>query len=215
VAQPFMPLPHYAGTARRAGSRGLLAAVALGALLLLSGCQISQQAAKEDPFLQELLNAQKGQSAISEQNALTGTQQDRSPHKIGAPFQVNNTVWTVESADAAYQLQIGNSVLTAKGEYIVVHFLFQNISFSQQPPLPDMLVIQSGGGKSTHTFLPDKSVTKLYDQQVKDPDFLTVTTVPEATYKLAIVFDVPRGLTELTLQFHSYPQQDQNAAPDI
>lgn len=219
MARSLLPLSSASippNRARRAGWRLLLAAAALCAMLVLGGCQISQQAAKEDPFLQELLNAQNGQSAKSqEQGALTASQSSSTPHQFGTPFQVDDTVWTIESADAAYSLQIGSSLVTAKGEFIVVRFLFQNISFSQQPPLGDMLTIQSGSGKSLHTYLPDKHATALYAQQVHEPDFLTATLQPSKTYKLALVFDIPRNAAGLALQFHSYPNQDQNAAGDI
>jgi hypothetical protein len=184
--------------------------MAICAVLMLSGCQISQDAIKKDPFLQELVRAQNAQKAQSQESVQSATQTDATPHQAGVPFQVDNTVWTVEGASAAYSLKLGDTMLTAKGEYIVLRFLFQNISFSQQPPLPDMLVLQSGTGKATRTYLPDAHATALYAQQVHEPDFLTTTTLMNKTYTLALVFDVPRDVTGLSLKVHSYPVQNQN-----
>jgi hypothetical protein len=201
---------------RRGGWRVLLVGMAACAALLLAGCQISQDAAKKDPFLQEILNAQNAQSATnSEAGALTATQTDATPHALGKPFQVDDTVWTVEGVDAAYSLQIGASALNAKGEFLVVRFLFQNISLSQQPPLPDMLAIETGAGKATHTYLPDAHATALYAQQVREPNFLTTTTRPNQTYRLALVFDIPVNSANLALRFHSYPNSNQNDLGDL
>lgn len=192
--------------------RVVAACLAISAALLLSGCQISQDAVKKDPFLQELVNAQNAQSAQSQESTAAGiTQSDGTLHQFGKPFQVDNTVWNVQSADAAYAIKLGDTVLTAKGEYIVVRFLFQNITFSQQPPLPDMLVIEAGSGKALHTYLADAHATALFARQMREQDFLTITTIMNQTYKFSLVFDVPRDATGLSLKFHSYPIQDQNS----
>jgi hypothetical protein len=37
-----------------------------------------------------------------------------------------------------------------------------------------------------------------------------VTTTPNQTYRLALVFDIPAGTAGLALRFHSYPDANQN-----
>jgi hypothetical protein len=166
----------------------LLLATVLGVLLVmaLAGCQISQDAVKRDPFLQELVAAQ----------------QAGQPHKLGQPFDLDNTRWSIQSARIAYALQLGSTVLRARGEFVVVQFALENLSGATQPPEPDMLLLQSG---QSRTFKPDVRTTALYTGWVHQVDFLTTPLKPNIPYTLSLVFDVPRGSGELGLAFHSYP----------
>jgi hypothetical protein len=184
------------GTLRR--WRALAGAFVLAlALILLSGCQISQDAVKRDPFLQELVTAQ------------SAAQADAAPHRLGEPFQVGNTQWTIQDASATYALRLGNTTLQAVGEFVVVRFAFQNLSTATQPPQPDMLTLAAGKGGSARTFLPDKRTTALYAQYVHQPNFLTITALVKHPYALTVIFDVLRSSADLALQFHSYPDQNQ------
>jgi hypothetical protein len=173
----------------RGGAVGRLAsALALATLLLvaLGGCQISQEAMKKDPFLQEVAAAQ----------------QSSAPHKLGQPFELDNTRWTIQEARAAYSLQLGTTLLQAHGQYIVVRFVLENLTAAPQPPQVDMLVLQTGDNR---TFKPDRTATALYTAWMHETDILTATLKPNTPYALALVFDVPRDAKALALAFHSYP----------
>jgi hypothetical protein len=176
------------------------ATVALGALLLLvalGGCQISQDAVRKDPFLQELVTAQQAQA------------QSAQAARLGAPFTLDNTRWTVRDATSAYALQFGRTLMRARGAFVVVTFAFENLSGTAQPPQGDMLEIQGPSGKATVTYAPDRPATARYAAWTHQADFLTATLRPGAPYTLTLVFDVPRGARGLSLRFHSYP--DPNA----
>ena len=173
---------------------------ALGALLLLvalGGCQISQDAVKKDPFLQELVTAQQAQA------------QSGQATKLGAPFTLDNTRWTIRDATSAYALQFGRTLVRARGAFVVVTFAFENLSGTAQPPQGDMLVLQGPSGKATVTYAPDRATTARYAAWTHQADFLTATLRPDTAYTLTLVFDVPRGARGLSLRFHSYP--DPNA----
>jgi Domain of unknown function (DUF4352) len=173
----------------------VLVAIALG------GCQISQDAIKKDPFLQELVAA-----------AGTTTANAQGSPTIGKPYTLDNTQWTIEGVDAGQALQFGKTVVNAKGSFLVVRFVFENLSSFDQPPESDMLVLESGSGKNVHTDMPDQSVTAQYAAWTRQADFLKATLKPNTPYKLALVFDVPAGAGGMTLTLHSYPDQNENAA---
>jgi hypothetical protein len=157
-------------------------------LIALAGCQISQDAVKRDPFLQELVAAQ----------------QSAQPHKLGQPFDLDNTRWTIRDATAAYALQLGSTVLRARGEFVIVQFALENLSGTTQPPEADMLVLTSGQRQS-RTFQPDAHATAVYTGWVHEVDLLTTPLKPNVSYDLTLVFDVPRREGALSLSFHSYP----------
>lgn len=183
---------------------GVVALAALGLVLLLAlgGCQLDPNAVKQDPFLQELVNAQQANSA-----------QSNAPMQLGKAFQLDNTVWTIQETKAAYTLQLGGQTLQAQGMFIVVRFVFENQSDSAQPPQPDMMVLNMGSGKNTRTFPPDKLATAAFASWMHQQDFLTATLKMNVAYPLTLVFDVPRGATGLSLKLHSYPVQNQAEPP--
>lgn len=174
--------------ARRRAVGRLASALALALLLLvaLGGCQISQDAMKKDPFLQELAAAQ----------------QSTAPHKLGQPFDLDNTRWIIQEARGAYSLQLGATVIHARGQYVVVRFVLRNLTATPQPPLGDMLVMKTADDR---TIAPDRAATALYVAWMGEVNFLTATLKPNTPYVLALVFDVPRDATSLALAFHSYP----------
>lgn len=184
---------------RRSVALGLLLPLVL---LALAGCQLDPNAVKQDPFLQELVNAQQAGSASS-----------NTPITMGKSFQLDNTEWTIQQTQAAYTLQVGEQKLRAQGEYIVVRFVFANHSDSAQPPLPDLMVLELGSGKSLRTFLPDKAATAAYAGWLHQQNLLTATLQMNVTYPLTLVFDVPRDAKGLALKVHSYPVQNQNEPP--
>lgn len=188
--------------ARARRAHGRAAALGLLLLLALSGCKLDPNAVKQDPFLQELVNAQQADSAPSNAHMT-----------LGKPFQLDNTEWTIQETQAAYTLQIGDQTLRAQGMYIVVRFVFENRSDSAQPPLPDLMVLEWGSGKTLRTFLPDKAATAAYAGWLRQQNLLTATLQMNVTYPLTLVFDVPRDAQGLSLKVHSYPVQNQNEPP--
>ena len=166
----------------------------------LCGCQISQDAIKKDPFLQELVAA-AGPTTANAQG---------SP-SIGKPYTLDNTQWTIEGVDAGRALQFGKTVVNARGSFLVVRFVFENLSSFDQPPETDMLLLESGSGKNVHTYMPGQAVTAQYAAWTHQANFLKATLKPNTPYSLALVFDVPTGAGGMTLTFHSYPDQNRNA----
>jgi hypothetical protein len=189
----------------RAGrrARALVAGSVLALLLVaLGGCKLDPNAVKQDPFLQELVNAQQAGSA-----------QSTAPMEMGKPFQLDNTQWTIQETQAAYTLRIGDQTLQARGMYIVVRFLFENRSDSAQPPQPDMMVLEGTSGNASRTFPPDAAATAAYAGWLGQQDFLTATLKMQVSYPLTLVFDVPRDAGGFSLKVHSYPVQNQNEPP--
>jgi Domain of unknown function (DUF4352) len=213
-AVPARPAPARPTRGGRARQAACLAGLAMLLALALGGCQISKDAAKKDPFLQELIAAQQGtgqQPTPPAEAAQASAMDERGTLAMGKTFQINNTEWTIQRAVGTYALKLGDTTLHARGVFVVVQFTFRNLSDSAQSAEPDMLVLQSAGGKSTQTFAPDKAATAQYAAWMQQRNFLADTLRANTLYPLGLVFDVPRDTGRLAIKFHSYPVQDQSA----
>src|SRR5690348_12350899 len=100
----------------------LLAVLALAGVLAvaLGGCEISQDAIKKDPFLQELQGWQQANAGQPVSSA-----EVQGNHKLGEPFKLDNTQWTIKETHAARALKLGDTILQAKGVYVVIGFGFE------------------------------------------------------------------------------------------
>lgn len=167
----------------------LLLMLALGSLLM--GCQISKEAAQRDPFLGEMMQLQ---------------QQQDSPHKFGQTFDVGNTEWKINAAHATMALRLGSHLVKARGEFIVIDFTFTNLTNTPQQPTADMLQLEDTAANKSYK--SDAQTTARLSAWQKTTNFLQAQLQPNQPYTCSIVFDIHAGSSSLTLNFQSFPTQD-------
>lgn len=167
-----------------------LAAFALVVGMLLMGCQVDQQALQRDPFMRDMMSLQN---------------QVDQPHKIGQAFDVGNTRWTIKAAHAALTLRLGPNVVKARGKFVVIDFTFTNTTDQPQKPTADMLQIEDA---QLASYKGDAHTTALLASWQKTPNFLTDTFQPNKAGDCSLVFDLPTQTSGLTLEFQSFPTQD-------
>lgn len=178
--------------------RRLVGLAALGVVLgtMLMGCTVDQSTLQRDPFMRDMLSLQN---------------QVDQPHKIGQTFDVGNTRWRISAAHAALTLRLGSHVMKAHGKFVVIDFTFTNTTNQPQRPTADMLQIEDA---QLNTYKSDAATTALLSAWQGTPNFLKDTFQPNLAYNCSIVFDLPVQTSGLTLEFQSFPTQD-DSAPDI
>lgn len=160
------------------------------------GCQVDQQALQRDPFMRDMLQLQ---------------QQQDQPHKFGQTFDVGNTRWKISAAHAALTLRLGTQVVNAQGKFVVVDFTFTNTTDQPQHPTADMLLLQDSSGNVTYK--SDAQNTSLLSTWQQTTNFLKDLFQPNHPYDCSIVFDVPTKASNLSLNFQSFPTQED--VPDM
>lgn len=160
------------------------------------GCQVDQQALQRDPFMRDMMQLQ---------------QQQAQPHKFGQTFDVGNTRWKISSAHAALSLRLGTQVIQAQGKFVVIDFTFTNTTDQPQHPTADMLLLQDSSGNVTYK--SDAQNTTLLSTWQQTTNFLKDVFQPNHPYDCSIVFDVPTKASNLSLNFQSFPTQED--APDM
>jgi hypothetical protein len=168
--------------------------VVLGALLM--GCTVDQSTLQRDPFMRDMMSLQN---------------QVDQPHKMGQTFDVGNTRWNISAAHAALALRLGARTVKAHGKFVVIDFTFTNTTDQPQHPTADMLQIEDA---QLTTYKSDANTTALLSAWQATPDFLKDTFQPNRAYTCSIVFDLPVQTSGLTLQFQSFPTQD-DSPPDM
>lgn len=171
---------------------------ALGVVLgtLLMGCTVDQSTLQRDPFMRDMMSLQN---------------QVDQPHKMGQTFDVGNTRWTISAAHAALALRLGANMVKARGKFVVIDFTFTNTTDQPQHPTADMLQIADA---QLTTYKSDASTTTLLSAWQATSNFLKDTFQPNRAYNCSIVFDLPVQTSGLTLQFQSFPTQD-DSPPDM
>jgi hypothetical protein len=180
------------GHAARHRWRSLLCLAALGVILgaLLMGCEVDQDAMQRDPFMRDMMSLQK---------------QVDQPHKMGQAFDVGNTRWKINAAHAALALRLGNTSVKARGKFVVIDFTFTNTTTQPQRPTADMLQIEDG---QLTSYKGDARTTAQLASWQKTSNFLKETFQPNKAYPCSLVFDLPVATSGLTLEFQSFPTQD-------
>lgn len=168
--------------------------VVLGALLM--GCTVDQSTLQRDPFMRDMMSLQN---------------QVDQPHKLGQTFDVGNTRWNISAAHAALALRLGANIVKARGKFVVIDFTFTNTTNQPQHPTADMLQIEDA---QLTTYKSDASTTALLSAWQATPNFLKDAFQPNRAYHCSIVFDLPVQTSGLTLQFQSFPTQD-DSPPDM
>lgn len=157
----------------------------------LMGCQVDQQALQRDPFMRDMMQLQ---------------QQQDQPHKFGQTFDVGNTRWNISAAHAALTLRLGAKVVQTQGEFVVIDFTFTNTTDQPQHPTADMLLLQDTAASATYK--SDVRNTILLSNWQQTTDFLTDLFQPNHPYNCSIVFDIPTKARNLSLNFQSFPTQE-------
>ncbi len=183
----FISLKHAHAPWRRAAA---LAALLLALGVLLMGCQVDQSDLQRDPFMRDMMSLQN---------------QVDQPHKMGQSFDVGNTRWKIDAAHAALTLRLGMNVVKARGKFVVIDFTFTNTTDQPQRPTAGMLQIEDG---QLTSYKSDARTTALLAAWQKTPDFLTATFQPNKSIACSLVFDLPVETSGLTLEFQSFPTQD-------
>lgn len=173
-----------------------LAALGVGLGAVLVGCTVDQSTLQRDPFMRDMMSLQS---------------QVDQPHKIGQTFDVGNTRWKISAAHAALALRLGANTVRARGKFVVIDFTFTNTTDQPQHPTADMLQIEDA---QLTTYKSDANTTALLSTWQATPNFLKDAFQPNQAYRCSIVFDLPAQTSGLTLQFQSFPTQD-NSAPDM
>jgi hypothetical protein len=173
-----------------------LAALGLVLGVLLMGCTVDQSTLQRDPFMRDMMSLQN---------------QVDQPHKIGETFDVGNTRWKISAAHAALTLRLGSNTVKAHGKFVVIDFTFTNTTDQPQQPTADMLQIEDAQLK---TYKSDANTTAMLSNWQKTPNFLKDTFQPNKAYDCSIVFDLPVQTSGLTLEFQSFPTQD-DSLPDM
>lgn len=158
------------------------------------GCQVDQQALQRDPFMRDMMQLQ---------------QQQDQPHKFGQSFDVGNTRWKISAAHAALSLRLGSNVIQASGEFVVIDFTFTNTTNQPQHPTADMLLLQDT--TANVTYKSDTQNTTLLSDWQQTTDFLKDLFQPNHPYDCSVVFDIPTKAGNLSLNFQSFPTEDDNA----
>ncbi|HEY7347479.1 MAG TPA: DUF4352 domain-containing protein [Ktedonobacterales bacterium] len=171
---------------------------ALGIVLggLLIGCTVDQSTLQRDPFMRDMMSLQ---------------QQVDQPHKIGQTFDVGNTRWNIRAAHAALTLRLGSNMVKARGKFVVIDFTFTNTTDQPQHPTADMLQIEDA---QLNTHKSDATTTAMLASWQKTPNFLKATFQPNKRYPCSLVFDLPVQTSGLTLEFQSFPTED-DPPPDM
>jgi tRNA A-37 threonylcarbamoyl transferase component Bud32 len=167
-----------------------LAALGIVVSVLLMGCQVDQQTLQRDPFMRDMMSLQN---------------QVDQPHKMGQAFDVGNTRWKINAAHAALTLRLGSNIVKAHGKFVVIDFTFTNTTDQPQRPTADMLQIEDA---QLTSYKGDAHTTALLAAWQKTPNFLTDTFQPNKASDCSIVFDLPVQTSGLTLEFQSFPTQD-------
>jgi hypothetical protein len=167
-----------------------LAALGIALGVMLVGCTVSQSDLQRDPFMRDMMSLQN---------------QVDQPHKMGQTFDVGNTRWKVSAAHAALTLRLGAKIVKAKGKFVVIDFTFTNTTDQPQQPTADMLQIEDAQLISHKS---DAQTTALLSAWQKTPNFLKDTFQPNQAYDCSLVFDLPVETSGLTLEFQSFPTQD-------
>lgn len=160
----------------------------------LMGCQVDQQALQRDPFMRDMMQLQ---------------QQQDQPHKFGQSFDVGNTRWKISAAHAALSLRLGSNVIQASGEFMVIDFTFTNTTDQPQHPTADMLLLQDT--TATVTYKSDAQNTTLLANWQQTTNFLKDLFQPNQPYDCSVVFDISKKAGNLSLNFQSFPTEDDNA----
>ncbi len=173
----------------------LLSLLVLGLMLVggAMGCEVDQNALQRDPFMRDMMQLQQSQNAPS--------------RTFGQTFDVGNTRWNISAAHAALSLRLGsNTPLKAQhGEFIIIDFTFTNLTQRPQHPTADMILLEDAA--HVH-YKSDPHVTARLSQWQKTANFLTELFQPNRPYDCSIVFDIPLQTTSLSLNFQSFPSQD-------
>ncbi len=173
-----------------------LAALGLVLSVVLMGCEVDQQAMQRDPFMRDMMSLQK---------------QVDQPHKMGQSFDVGNTRWNIKAAHAALSLRLGATSQKARGKFIIIDFTFTNTTGQPQRPTADMLQLADG---QLATYKSDAATTARLATWQKTANFLKNTFQPNQAYFCSLVFDLPVATSGLTLEFQSFPTQD-NSMPGM
>ncbi len=178
--------------------RHLSALATLGVVLgiLLMGCTVNQSDLQRDPFMRDMMSLQN---------------QVDQPHKMGQSFDVGNTRWKISTAHAALTLRLGANIVKAKGKFVVIDFSFTNTSDQAQQPTADMLQIEDA---QLTSYKSDAKTTALLSTWQQTPNFLQARAQPNKAMACSLVFDLPVDTSGLTLEFQSFPTQD-NAMPGM
>jgi hypothetical protein len=175
---------------KQRASRFILLTLALAALFLAS-CEVDQQALQRDPFMRDMMQLQ---------------QQNTQTYQMGKPFEIGNTRWTIQAAHASLSLRLGqNVVLRAHGKFVIIDFIFTNLTTQPQRPTADMLQVVDA---QSHSYKADQPTTAELSNWQQTPDFLTASFQPNKAKPGSIVFDVPLEATILSLSFQSFPTED-------
>ena len=196
--KPFSQPDTRPGHTARPRRRRLLCLAVLGVVLgmVLMGCEVDQQAMQRDPFMRDMMSLQN---------------QVNQPHKMGQAFDVGNTRWNINAAHAALTLRLGTTIVKARGKYVVIDFTFTNTTNQPQRPTADMLQMEDG---QLATYKSDAKTTAQLAAWQKTPNFLKATFQPRKAYTCSLVFDLPVQTSGLTLEFQSFPTQD-NSVPGM
>ncbi len=175
---------------QRWGYRLLLPVLCL-VVFALAGCEVDQQALQRDPFMRDMMQLQQ-------QNNLT--------YKMGQPFEIGNTRWTIQAAHASLNLRLGQStVLKAQGKFVIIDFAFTNLTTQPQHPTADMLQIADAQSQS---YKADLHATAMLSTWQHTMNFLTDSFQPNQVENCSIVFDIPLETQNLSLNFQSFPTED-------
>ena len=170
--------------------RRQLAFLILTSLLFLTGCQVDQSALQRDPFMRDMMQLQQSDQA----------------HQIGQTFDVGNTRWNIQAAHASLALRLGSdTLLKAHGKFVIIDFLFTNLTDQPQRPTADMLQIVDANAV---TYNSDSQITAQLAAWQHTPDFLSDTFLPNQANTCSLVFDLPATTSGLTLNFQSFPTED-------
>jgi hypothetical protein len=167
-----------------------LAALVLTLSVLLIGCTVDQSALQRDPFMRDMMSLQN---------------QVDQPHKMGQSFDVGNTRWKISAAHAALALRLGKKIVKARGKFVVIDFTFTNTTDQPQRPTAAMLQIENA---QLTSYKSDAQTTALLAAWQKTPNFLKDTFQPNKAVACSLVFDLPVQTNGLTLEFQSFPTQD-------
>jgi hypothetical protein len=184
-------LRHPSRTAsRRWGKRLVLPALCLLALFL-AGCEVDQQALQRDPFMRDMMQLQ---------------QQNNPTYQMDKPFEIGNTRWNIQAAHASLNLRLGqNVVLKAQGKFVIIDFVFTNLTTQVQHPTPDMLQVVDA---QSHTYTADLHTTQMLSAWQHTANFLSDSFQPNQAITCSIVFDIPLEAQNLSLNFQSFPTED-------
>ncbi|HLV99690.1 MAG TPA: DUF4352 domain-containing protein [Ktedonobacterales bacterium] len=175
---------------QRGQAKPALAALVLALSVLLIGCTVNQSDLQRDPFMRDMMSLQN---------------QVDQPHKMGQSFDVGNTRWKISAAHAALSLRLGSKMVKARGKFVVIDFTFTNTTDQPQHPTAAMLQIEDG---QLATYKSNAEATALLAAWQKTPNFLKDTFQPNKAVACSLVFDLPVDTSGLTLEFQSFPTQD-------